>query len=368
MATGFNLPACAPWFSPSKSRHHSYRRAAVPSRRRQPSFDLLEGRLVLSTSSAIAATINCVDLTTPGSSGTINGAVFLQDSAHPAGVGVFQPFLRLQGKGTEEGLNTDAAQLPYNDMSSANWTHSVPLSSIGLVNYQGVDYRAFGLDINQVNAGGNAILNLTELRIYTASQSNLSNMDQFGTPLYDLNAGGASNSVILNGALNPGLGHSNMVALIPNANFANSAGSYLYLYCKFTNSNGGFEQWNFAAGTTPSTPPPPASLSGYVTGLQGIPLANVTVELIGTDVNGVAVDVSAVTDANGFYTFNGLEAGTYTLEEPQPSGVTLNQTSVGTVGGVTDGVALTTGDIAQITLEDGDQGIDYDFGETGIAG
>src|SRR6478609_5517422 len=134
MATRSNLSAYAPWFSFLKARRNSPRRTATPSRRQQSSFDTLEGRQVLSTGSAITANLNNVDLTTPGSSGTINGAVFLQDSTHPAGVGVFQPFLRLQGNGTEQGLNTDASQLPYDDKGSANWTHSVPLSSIGVVN------------------------------------------------------------------------------------------------------------------------------------------------------------------------------------------------------------------------------------------
>lgn len=367
MPTGSILSACAPWSPFRKSGRNSLRRLATPSRRRHPSFDALEGRAVLSSASAITAGAINVDLTTPGSSGTINSAQFLEDSTQPAGVGVFQPFLRLQGNGTEAGLNSDASSLPYNDKNSANWTHSVLLSDVGVVMEQGIAYRTFGLDINQSNSGQNPILNLTQLQIYAANQPDLTSVAQLGVPLYDLNAGGGSNSVILNSALNPGLGHSNMVALIPNADFANASGSYLYLYCEFSNSSGGFEQWNYAAATTPVTPPPPppvpASLSGYVTGVRGAPLAGVTVEMVGTDGNGNAVDVAAVTDANGFYDFTGLTAGTYTVLEPQPTGVTLNITTVGTVNGATDGSVDTSGDIAQITLADGDQGVNYDFGE-----
>src|SRR6185437_13060374 len=153
-----------------------------------------------------SASADFVNLTTPGSSGTINSAVFLEDATQPAGVGVFQPFLRLQASPTEQGLNTDATPVPYDDKSAANWTHSVRLSDVGVVSYQGAAYRAFGLDINQSDSGGNPLLNLTQLQLFTASQPNLTSVGQLGTPLYDLNAGGGNNAVILNSGINPGLG------------------------------------------------------------------------------------------------------------------------------------------------------------------
>jgi hypothetical protein len=108
------------------------------------------------------------------------------------------------------------------------------------------------------------------------------------------------------------------------------------------------------------------SLSGYVSGLGGVGLAGVVVTLTGTDSQGNPVTLTATTNASGFYTFTDLQAGTYTMEQPQPSGYYLNQSTVGTVDGVTDGTVLPDGDIAQITLEAGDNGTNYDFGESYI--
>ena len=88
-----------------------------------------------------------------------------------------------------------------------------------------------------------------------------------------------------------------------------------------------------------------------------------TVTLTGTDSLGNPISFTATTDASGFYTFAGLPAGTYTLEQPQPAGYSLNQSTPGTVDGATDGTPLSDGDIAQITLAAGDQGTNYDFGE-----
>lgn len=208
---------------------------------------------ILGTSS-VKATV--VDLTTQGSSGQINGATFLEGSTQPAGVGVFEPFLRLQANGSEQGLNTDAQPFPFDDKNSANWTHSVLLTDVGVVNYQGTNYREFGLDINQSNSGGNALLSLTDLKLFVANSPSISTLAALGNPVYDLNAGKGNNSVLLTGALNPGLGHSNMIALIPDSDFANPSGQYLYLYCKFTNASGGFEQWNFSAASCPAVPEP----------------------------------------------------------------------------------------------------------------
>src|SRR5207249_1761171 len=52
--------------------------------------------------------------------------------------------------------------------------------------------------------------------------------------------------------------------------------------------------------------------------------ANVSVTLIGTDVNLNAVTATAQTDATGFYTFTDLLAGTYTVTELQVQPALVN--------------------------------------------
>ncbi len=107
-----------------------------------------------------------------------------------------------------------------------------------------------------------------------------------------------------------------------------------------------------------SDAPAGASLSGYVS-QGGSGIAGVVVTLTGTDDQGNAVTLNATTDTQGYYIFNDLQAGTYTIEEP--SGYGLNQTSVGAVPGRSDGSVDASGDIAQIILGAGDQGTNYDF-------
>ena len=105
-------------------------------------------------------------------------------------------------------------------------------------------------------------------------------------------------------------------------------------------------------------------------GEPGIPGA--TVRLTGTDIFGrPVVDpltgnpfFEQVTDANGDYTFDTVVPGTYTLTEFQPANYNDGRDTVGTVGGTPNG-SVGNDVIAGIRITDGDQGVDYDFGERG---
>ena len=107
----------------------------------------------------------------------------------------------------------------------------------------------------------------------------------------------------------------------------------------------------------------PASIKGTVyhdrnnngiqdAGEEGI--ANVVIELMDADGNLIS---RTTTDANGDYCFEDLLAGEYMLVEVQPEDFIDGQESVGSLGGETkpDGF--------NVTLEGGDNGVNYDFGE-----
>ena len=65
----------------------------------------------------------------------------------------------------------------------------------------------------------------------------------------------------------------------------------------------------------------------------GVGIANVAVELSGTDDLGDPVTASTTTDGSGDYSFTGLRPGTYTVTETQPAGYGDGAESAGSTGG-----------------------------------
>jgi hypothetical protein len=92
-------------------------------------------------------------------------------------------------------------------------------------------------------------------------------------------------------------------------------------------------------------------------------VGGVMVVLTGTDSSGNSVFMTATTDANGFYSFANLAAGTYTISRPHVSGYTDGASNVGTVNGSSDGLLGSDGSLVQVVLKAGDQGVSYNFGE-----
>src|SRR5437899_1740853 len=95
------------------------------------------------------ASAETIDLTSVGSSGTINGGLFQQTSTQPTGTGVIDSFVRIQNNGTEQGYNTSARPVQFDEKTDPNYTRPLLLSSVPVVNINGVNYRQFLLDINQ---------------------------------------------------------------------------------------------------------------------------------------------------------------------------------------------------------------------------
>jgi serine-aspartate repeat-containing protein C/D/E len=91
-------------------------------------------------------------------------------------------------------------------------------------------------------------------------------------------------------------------------------------------------------------------------------VGNVTLTLM--EYNGsqfVSTGVTTTTDANGNYLFQFLLPGTYEVDETVPSGYFAESAAAGTVGGTTDGSALSSTVISQIAVLGGDKSVSNNF-------
>jgi hypothetical protein len=212
--------------------------------------------IVLMAASAQAAVE--YNLAYVGAQETVNGAIFMQwDEPEPVGTGVIDAFVAIQGTtgGSQHGYNTDGA-VEFDTVSGGH-THALLLSDIPVVTFGGTKYREFLLDINQNVT--HHILSLDELTFYQAATGTLTNYSPnfvtrnstnpaFGTPIYDLDAGG-DNYVKLDDNFGAGSGKGDMLLFVPNSVFG--AGNYIYLYsmCGDTiNGADGFEEWAIGSG------------------------------------------------------------------------------------------------------------------------
>jgi Planctomycete extracellular len=290
------------WFSRKRSRPVTGLRLQLES---------LEDRFVPST----------LDLTTHGAEGVLNGALFQQCDAQPTGTGVIRSFVRLQTNATtEQGYNTDARPLQFDENKSPQFTRSLALNSIPVVNVGGVPSYEFLLDINQNSK--QPLLSLDDVKLFVGDQPNLNNYDPASgelagaTKVYDMNAGGGSNWVLLNYRLNTGSGSGDMLMYVPASWFdTGSATPYVYLFSKFgvnDSANAGFQEW--ATSNVPLNPTLSA-ITGTVMLAQGTeagtvlsPLPNV---FVFADFNGngtfePGTDLGMVTDINGSYSFSNI--------------------------------------------------------------
>jgi uncharacterized repeat protein (TIGR01451 family) len=97
-------------------------------------------------------------------------------------------------------------------------------------------------------------------------------------------------------------------------------------------------------------------------------IANIVVNLTGTDVNGQPVNATTTTGPDGRYIFTGLIEGTYTVTEPtQPPHTTDGTTNVGSAGGTATTLGTTPSKIMTIPLTGATiSSTDNNFGETPI--
>jgi len=211
----------------------------------------------------------------------LNGALFYSTDIQPTGTGVIQPFVRIQGKPTEAGYNTDGPiEFDTKDHTGQNWTHSITLSQVPIVTIGGVQYREFLLDINETDSKAGRFLSMNEFEVYLSDTNVLTGFNTtthtFSTPgtattnlVYDLDAGVNGDQLVrMDYSQASGSGSGDMFVYIKNSLFVGS-GPYVYLYSKFGTpdaSDAGFEEWATRPGpNNPPSVPLPASLWGGLT-------------------------------------------------------------------------------------------------------
>ena len=128
-----------------------------------------------------------VDLTTSGTSGVVDGAVFDASQVN-AGTGTFPAFLSITHTGTEQGYNSDFRPVQFNETTNANHNHSLLLANIPIVEgdgthgtTEGMLYRQFLFDANEPNSGDGPLLSLDRLQIYQELSGNLGGTYNFSS-------------------------------------------------------------------------------------------------------------------------------------------------------------------------------------------
>jgi hypothetical protein len=205
-------------------------------------------------------------------SGYIDEAYFMRAYSQSTGTGVLDPFVRLHANHRqliEEGYNTSARPLSYDEKSSPNFTRNLLLDEVPVFKIDGINYREFVLDINQRGTTNGRMLSLDQIKIYLADDPDLIGpLDSFGTLVYQLNIGTENNWVKLDAKLNHGSGSGDMFAYIPDELFVGEDYFYVYFYSKFGENcriNGGFEEWAVRNGEPmPVIPAPGAIVLGSI--------------------------------------------------------------------------------------------------------
>jgi len=207
-----------------------------------------------------------LDLSAPGSSGSVGTADFYQYETDTSGTGVIDPFLQVKPANVNdwviEGYNTDytvrSAQYDENTVKS----HPLLLSAVPGVDKGSITYREFLLDINENSGGNNSLLSLDELRLFVSTSSDLTGFNPAtntfssgpSTLIYSF---GESDWIKLDYDSSSGSGKSDMIAHIPGFESYDEGTTYIYLYCKFgvqgDGLNGlkedqGFEEWSVSTG------------------------------------------------------------------------------------------------------------------------
>ena len=252
--------------------------------------------------SSIVAFGTELDLSGSATSGSLTGAlggtaIFSETSTHPAGTGVFDPFLTINSQGNsaiERGYNTDGNPL-YLNQQRPEWNTLLKVSDLATIKIGNTNYYAFELDANEPSGtehsdgSSKSLLSIDNIRIYTSStdntgavqsdESKLESPSPLGTLRFALNDLLKSNSkynitnwvkmdattdgIADTQGHNGGSGFSDLIVYIPASDFPN-LNDYIFFY----NLNGahfqaavggdaaeaGFEEWRAVDGPHTGVP------------------------------------------------------------------------------------------------------------------
>lgn len=278
-----------------------------------------------------------LDLTALNSSGTLNGALFLQaDPPGSTGTGTLNSFVQIQNTGTESGYNTTGTQEFDSSGSEFVLVGDLPTITIG-----GVVYRELLVDISE--SGSTSLLSLQELRIFLGSSGDLTGFPTFGgnaVEIFNLDVGPDGDSrVDLDAALAPGSGDGDLIVLIPDSLFT-GPNQFVYVYSRFGAneaeagfaSDGGFEEWahSTAGPVTPladlsltktvntATPPIGATVTFVITLTNSGPVSATNVAVTdqlpaGLSFVSAAATLGSFDDATGVWSVGTLAAGGSTI-------------------------------------------------------
>ena len=181
---------------------------------------------------------------------SFGGAVYT--NILPVGTFYIDPFLQLKATGTEQGYNTGGDYVAGGgrdyQFNQTGTTTNLLLSDVPVVSINGTEYRQFLLAINE--PGSDPLLSLDQLQVFLSPSANLMNYDTGArtlsglTAIYDLDAGGTDNRIVLNYMIPQYTGPGTAIVYIPNSLFTN--GQYVYVYSQFGSQNGAggaAEEW-----------------------------------------------------------------------------------------------------------------------------
>jgi hypothetical protein len=214
-----------------------------------------------------AANADVVNLTQPMSAGVIGGTRFETSDFRTGGTGAIDSFVRIQAANQTvvQGYNTSGIR--RFDELGGNFTRDLTFGEIPTRVIDGIEYKEFILDINQL--ANSPELSLDEVQIYTNNtaftNNTPTNPSQLGSLVYDLD--GINDSWIhMNYLLATGSGQGDMVMFVPVSYFGNAtANTFVYLYSLFgqnLGNNDGFEEWAVREGGGAVVPLPPAAMAG----------------------------------------------------------------------------------------------------------